>query len=137
MKTFRTINLLIFFSIMLLTFKMPLELIKSVAWVVKHIYVFVEFMLDEIISLTFDTDRRTTEIIVFYLMLGIGAIMALAIFSYIADLCRQAKATVPVWCVEQKAQLQSTWQTSPIIKKLKVVGSIAMAGSFAAMVALS
>jgi len=136
MKAFSTINLLIFFSIMLLSVKMPLELIHAVVWVVKHIYVFIEFMLDEIISLTFDTDPRTTEIIVFYLMLGIGAIMAVVIFNYIVDLWRQAKETVPAWCFEQKAQLQNTWQTSPMIKKSKVVCSIALGGSFAVMLTL-
>ncbi len=137
MKAFSTINLLIFFSVMLLTVKMPLELVHAVVWVVKHIYVFVEFMLDEVISLTFDTDPRTTEIIVFYLMLGIGAVMVMAMFSYIVDLWRQAKETVPAWCFEQKAQLQNTWQTSPMIKKSKVVGSIALGGSFAIMLTLS
>lgn len=136
MKAFNTINVVIFFSIALMTVKMPLEVIHALVWVVKHIYVFIEFILDEVITLAFDTDPRTTEIIVFYLMLGIGAIVALVIFDYVIDWCRQAKQAIPAWCLEQKVQMQSAWQASPVIKKSKVVGSVAMGGSLVAILAL-
>lgn len=137
MITTRKINLLIIFSFLFLAVKMPFDLIHAIVWIIKPVYVITEFLLDEMISRAFGTDSRTTEVIVFYLMWSIGALIAYVLFEYVRYLWIQAKTEIPVWWSDQTTRLKTSWQTSPLIKKSKVVFSIALGGSCMAILALN
>lgn len=137
MITARKINLLIIFSFLFLAVKMPFDLIHAFVWIIKPVYVITEFLLDEMISRAFGTDSRTTEVIVFYLMWSIGALIAYVLFEYVRYLWTQAKTEIPVWWSDQTTRLKTSWQTSPLIKKSKVVFSIALGGSCMAILALN
>ncbi|MCL7423461.1 MAG: hypothetical protein M8364_21455 [Methylobacter sp.] len=50
---------------------MPVETFHLLAWGVIHVYELLEFILDEMIHHVFETSRHTTQLIVFYLMLGV------------------------------------------------------------------
>ena len=137
MSTSRTIKVLIVFSFALMAVKMPFELIKGIVLIVKPVYMTAEFMLDILISEAFGTDPRTTQIIVFYLMMGFGALIAYALLVYIYELCIKAKTEIPAWCTAQTTQLKTAWHASPLIKKSKVLFGVAVGGTFAAIVALN
>lgn len=137
MITTRKINLLVIFSFLFLAVKMPFDLIHAFVWIIKPVYVITEFLLDEMISKAFGTDARTTEVIVFYLMLSIGALIAYALFEYVRYLWAQAKTEIPVWWSDQATRFKTSWQTSPLIKKSKVMFSIALSGSCVAILALN
>lgn len=90
-------------------------------WVLHVLFEFVEGTLDEIIEHLFLTDRRTTQIIVFYLMWAMILYPAYLTFRYAQKRMIEFKETLPCWCIDKKEQAKSNWQEQPFNKKCKVI----------------
>lgn len=131
MKTFTINNWVIAIALVFLTIKMPMELLHAVVWIVQHVYMLFEFILDELIGHFFDVSRRTTQIAVFYLMVIMGGLAAIWLFHRIARWC----AAFPDWCSEQKRQIAGIWQTSTMLKKTQLISGVSMGSAVLAMFA--
>lgn len=64
-------QVVVVFSVIGLMVIVPIDFFHALAWIVIHVYEVVEFILDEAIHHAFKTDRHSTQVIVFYLMMGI------------------------------------------------------------------
>lgn len=137
MKKSNIIKLLVIFCLLFFAVKMPFELIQAMIWTVKPAYIAIEFMLDEMIAVSFGTDPRTTEIIVFYVMSFIGVFAAYASIVYIRFFLADVKADFEQWRTCQTAIIRQSWQTAGWAKKSKVLFGFAVTSSFAALLALN
>jgi hypothetical protein len=131
MKTLNLNNWVILIALMFLTIKMPLELLHAVVWIVQHVYMLFEFILDELIGHFFDVSRRTTQIAVFYLMIIMAGLAAIWLYHWIARWC----AAFPDWCREQKRQIAWIWETSSLLKKTQLISGVSMGSAVLVMFA--
>jgi hypothetical protein len=131
MKTLNLNNWVILIALMFLTIKMPLELLHAVVWIVQHVYMLFEFILDELIGHFFDVSRRTTQIAVFYLMVIMLGLAAIWLYHRIARWC----AALPDWCREQKRQIAWIWETSSLLKKTQLISGVSMGSAVLVMFA--
>ncbi|MBS3952251.1 MAG: hypothetical protein KGZ88_04805 [Methylomicrobium sp.] len=131
MKTLNLNNWVILIALMFLTIQMPLELLHAVVWIVQHVYMLFEFLLDELIGHFFNVSRRTTQITVFYLMIFMGGLAAIWLYHRIAKMC----AAFPDWYREQKRQITWIWETSSLLKKTQLISGVSMGSAVLVMFA--
>jgi hypothetical protein len=105
-----------------------LWLLHSMFALFHALFEFSEHVLDILIEHLFHTDSRTTEIIVFYLMLSIGGGAAIKLMQalplWYGKLIEQQ---INFWC-QEKAKALSYWQNQSLIEKIKW-GSVFMAST--------
>ncbi len=81
-----------------------------------------EGALDEVIEHLFDTDRHTTQLIVFYLMWAMALYPAYRLYVYWYRRIQELRRTVPIWWDETKQQAKTYWQHQSFGGKCKYVG---------------
>jgi len=107
-------------------FDLLVWLFHTVAVLLHTLFEFTEHALDMLIEHLFHTDPRTTEIIVFYLMLAIvGGIIFRLLHALPRWYSRSFESLVNVWNHEKEKAL-AYWQNQSSIEKFKS-GSIFMA----------
>lgn len=107
-------------------------LLHSVAVLLHTLFEFTEHALDILIEHLFHTDPRTTEIIVFYLMLAIvGGIVLKLLLALPQWYSRSFELLANAWR-DEKEQALAHWQNKSSIEKVKS-GSILMASTVIAV----
>jgi hypothetical protein len=99
---------------------LSLWLLHSIAVLLHAMFEFSEHALDLIIEHIFHTDPRTTEIIVFYLMLSVGVGAAIKLIKVVKIECdRVIEQQINYWH-EEKTKAFDFWQQQSFIEKLKL-----------------
>lgn len=97
----------------------------GILWVLHHIVFgmleILETLLDEIVTHLFHTDQHTTQIIVFYIMLGMFAYLVYNCIRFCKIKFTAIKTHYPFWCEQTKAH----WQQQSLSKKLGFIGKCA------------
>lgn len=89
---------------------MPVETFHLLAWVVYHIYELLEFILDEAIHHLFETSRHTTQVIVFYLMMGLFLYGLYRLARLLAAIRLKVKAGIAgLWALRGE-KLSGAWK---------------------------
>lgn len=82
-----------------------------------YLFEFLEHSLDKLVEHVFHTSPRTTEIIVFYIMLVIGGLIAYTILRKIPRWCCAAQECSCKYWQQEKAKAIQFWECqSPILK---------------------
>ncbi len=105
------------FLVVLMAIFFPDTLLSILHHLVVGLYELIEGVLDEIIEHLFHTDRYTTQLIVFYLMLTAMLFMAYRLIIYIHKQWRQFKSQCPFWC----EQCRQRWNQQSLTKKIQYV----------------
>lgn len=107
-------------------------LLHTIAVLLHTLFEFTEHALDIVIGRIFHTDPRTTQIIVFYLMLAIGGGIILRLLIALPQwYSRLFELLVNAWRHEKETVL-AYWQNKSSIEKMKS-GSILMASTVIAV----
>jgi len=97
-------------AVFMLVAAMPVETFHLLAWVVYHIYELLEFILDEAIHHLFETSRHTTQVIVFYLMMGMFLYGLYRLARLLAAIRLKVKAGIAgLWAVRGE-KLSGAWK---------------------------
>jgi hypothetical protein len=100
------------------------EISHVLLWLVVHVYELTEFVLDEAISHVFNTSRETTQIIVFYLMLGMALYGCYWGVKGIRHVIRKQKTDFLGWWAKQSEITRHFWTRLPTRNKFQVFGSL-------------
>lgn len=84
------------------------------------LFEFVESTLDVLIELLFETDLRTTQIIVFYIMVAMAATIAFFIWRALKNLYLKLMRTLKNSWLDGKTKLSSFWQRQSLFGKVKL-----------------
>lgn len=93
--------------VLILAVVMPVETFHLLMEIVVEIYELLEFTLDEVIHHVFETSRHTTQVIVFYLMLGMFLYGLYRLARLLGAINLKVKTVVSGWhaiCTEIKRQ---------------------------------
>ncbi|MGR9116242.1 MAG: hypothetical protein ACU85E_10785 [Gammaproteobacteria bacterium] len=101
--------------------------------VVVGLFELLEGALDEIIEHLFDTDRHTTQIIVFYLMWVMFLFGSYRLFLHLKNLYASARSEFPDWFQQKRIQVTSNWQELSLAKKLKMISGCSLGAACIAM----
>lgn len=116
LRVIAVVVVLVFYDVL---WDIGLSVMHSLAMLLHFLFEFCEHALDAFIEHVFHTDPRTTEIIVFYIMLGVIAAISLklilAIPYWYCCCCESLKA----YWFRKKLELVSLWQVQPITQKIK------------------
>ncbi|MDO8844972.1 MAG: hypothetical protein Q7U98_19315 [Methylicorpusculum sp.] len=96
----------------------------------------LEFTLDEIIEHFFHTSRHTTQIIVFYIMMGLFIFIAYRVLIYSKRLYFDLKREFPDWWIQQKERILVHWLSLSIGKKLKMISGCTLGVACVAVLVL-
>ncbi len=110
----------IFFFLILMVLFFPDTLVSVLHHLIVGVYELIEGILDEIVEHLFHTDRYTTQLIVFYLMLAGILFMTYRLIQYTRTQCQRFKSHYPCWC-EQGRQF---WQEQSLFKKIQYVSGL-------------
>jgi hypothetical protein len=106
---------------------MLLSLLHSLLEIFHILFEFCEHTLERGIEYLFHTTPRTAEIIVFYIMLAIGAYAAFKLMQALPDWYgKLTKQLIGCW-YQEKAKVLSYWQNQSVSEKIKW-GSVFMTG---------
>lgn len=114
----KTLLFLLFLGVSLI---MPVEVFHGGVWLVVHAYHLLEFILDEFISHFFQTSRRTTQIIVFYLMVSLILFGLYRLFRKLRWTYSQLKIELANWRPLRKIREISGLHYFPINKKITFI----------------
>ncbi len=113
-----------------LVITMPDMIGHALIWIVIHIYEMLEFILDEAVHHFFETSRHTTQVIVFYLMIGLLLCVCYVLVRRLLVLYRHASAVYPQWRNVQKEKIAEFWASLSWIKKIQVLFGSALSTAF-------
>lgn len=105
----------------ILTVMMPDVAYSLVESTIVGLFELLEFTLDEIIEHFFHTSRHTTQVIVFYIMMGLFILIAYRIFVHSKKLYFIIRHEFPDWRIQQKERVLEHWLSLSIGKKLKMI----------------
>jgi hypothetical protein len=100
---------------------MPVETFHLLVWIVVHIYELLEFILDEAIHHAFETSRHTTQVIVFYLMLGTFLYGFYRLARLLMAINLKVKTVISGWhaiCRERSADAWKPWLLDKRVRML-------------------
>lgn len=115
---------------------MPVETFHLLAWGVIHVYELLEFILDEMIHHVFETSRHTTQLIVFYLMLGAFLYGLYRLARLLRFFNSKVIAGISGWCAacEEKAPL--VWTLWLLDKRIRMLCGFTFGGACLALLGI-
>jgi hypothetical protein len=113
--------LLISTAILIITPDLAVWLVHALFELLHVLFELLEGMLDEVVEHVFHTDRHTTQIIVFYLILAMALYLAYRLYRYCKRRVIELKEAIPCWCKDKKEHIESNWQQQSIIKKCQFI----------------
>jgi len=111
----------------------PVEISHVLLWLVVHVYELTEFILDEAISHVFNTGRETTQIIVFYMMLGMVLYACYWGAKGVRHVIRKQNKDFRGWLAKQSEITRHVWKRLPLGKKFQVFGGLLFGSMLFAM----
>jgi hypothetical protein len=120
----------------ILTVMMPDVAFSLVESTLVGLFELLEFTLDEIIEHFFHTNRHTTQVIVFYIMMGLFIFIAYRVFIHSKRLYFVVKREFPDWWIQQKKRLLVHWLSLSIGKKLKMISGCTLGVACVAVLVL-
>ncbi|MBS3951967.1 MAG: hypothetical protein KGZ88_03350 [Methylomicrobium sp.] len=120
----------------ILTVMMPDVAFSLVESTIVGLFELLEFTLDEIIEHFFHTNRHTTQVIVFYIMMGLFIFIAYRTFVHSKRLYLVVRREFPDWWIQQKEQILVQWLSLSIGKKLKMISGCTLGVACVAVLVL-
>ncbi|WP_027157877.1 hypothetical protein [Methylobacter luteus] len=127
------IHIVMIAAVFMLVVVMPVETFHLLAWVVYHTYELLEFILDEVIHHVFETSRHTTQVIVFYLMLGMLSYGLYRLAKLLGAINNRMKTGISGWCAERNKSAISTWKPWMLDKRVRMLCGFTFGGACLAL----
>jgi hypothetical protein len=108
---------------------MPVETFHLLAWVVYHVYELLEFILDEAIHHVFETSRHTTQVIVFYLMVGLFLYGLYRLARLLRFFNSKVKAGISGWCAAYEEKAPLVWTPWLLDKRIRMLCGFTFGGA--------
>lgn len=105
-------------------FDMILSLFHVLIVIVHYLFEFFESSLDSIVEHLFHTSRKTTQIIVFYIMIGTSSIAAYFIVRALPGWCRRIYKRLTDYFNDKKMQATDFWYEQTLLLKIKLCSEI-------------
>jgi len=119
--------------VLILAVVMPVETFHLLMEIVVEIYELLEFTLDEVIHHVFETSRHTTQVIVFYLMLGMFLYGLYRLARLLGAINLKVKTVVSGWhaiCTEKSA---NAWKPWLLDKRVRMLCGVTFGGACLAL----
>ncbi|MBF6650831.1 MULTISPECIES: hypothetical protein [unclassified Methylobacter] len=121
MLSSKQIQIVITAAVLILAVVMPVETFHLLMEIVVEIYELLEFTLDEVIHHVFETSRHTTQVIVFYLMLGMFLYGLYRLARLLRAINLKVKTVISGWhaiCNERSANAWKPWLLDKRVRML-------------------
>jgi|688.fasta_scaffold893239_1 hypothetical protein len=105
-------------------FDMILSLFHMLIVIAHYLFEFFESSLDSIVEHLFHTSRRTTQIIVFYIMIGISSIAAYFIVRALPGWFHRIFKRLIDYFNDKKMQAINSWHKQTLLIKIKFCSEI-------------
>lgn len=79
----------------------------------------VEFALDELVEHIFHTDRQTTQMIVFYMIVLVVGVSVYMLLRLLPDWCGTIKSNLAASGRRLKGEFLDRWQATTVLNKMK------------------
>lgn len=113
-------------------FDMILSLFHVLIVIAYYLFEFFESSLDSIVEYLFHTSRRATQIIAFYIMVGILSGVIFLLLRAVPGWCRMILKRLTDYFNDKKMQAIDFWHEQTLLIKIKLCSEI-MAGISAAL----
>lgn len=121
MLSSKQIQIVMTAAVLILAVVMPVEAFHLLIEIVAEIYELLEFTLDEVIHHVFETSRHTTQVIVFYLMLGMFLYGLYRLARLLRAINLKVKTAISGWhaiCSERSANVWKPWLLDKRVRML-------------------
>lgn len=105
-------------------FDMILSLFHVLIVIAHYLFEFFESSLDSIVEHLFHTSRRATQIIVFYIMIGILSSVIFLLLRAVPGWCRRICKRLTDYFNDKKMQAIDFWHEQTLLLKIKLCSEI-------------
>jgi hypothetical protein len=133
MLSSKQIQIVMTAAVLILAVVMPVETFHLLMEIVVEIYELLEFTLDEVIHHIFETSRHTTQVIVFYLMLGMFLYGLYRLARLLRAINLKVKTVISGWhaiCNERSA---NAWKPWLLDKRVRMLCGVTFGGACLAL----
>jgi hypothetical protein len=133
MLSSKQIQIVMTAAVLILAVVMPVETFHLLMEIVVEIYELLEFTLDEVIHHVFETSRHTTQVIVFYLMLGMFLYGLYRLARLLRAINLKVNTVISGWhaiCNERSA---NAWKPWLLDKRVRMLCGVTFGGACLAL----